>query len=79
MIVSNYLYASISPGEPIICIGFLRTLLLVISFSDALNTTKTLETSMAVRAFEASRTRSTLGTLDAFETPEAPNAFETRF
>ena len=77
--ISNYLYASISPGEPIICIGFLRTLLLAISFPDALDTTKTLETSMVVRAFETSRTHGALETLDAFETPEAPNAFETRF
>ena len=74
-----YLYACISPGEPIICIGFLRTLLLAISFSDALSTPKTLETSRAVRAFKASMTRSTLETLDAFKTPEAPIAFETRF
>ena len=77
--IPNYLYAYISPGEPIICIGFLRTLLLAISFSNALNTPKTLETSRAVRAFDTFKTHSTLETLDAFETPEAPIAFETRF
>ena len=67
------------PWEPIIGIGFLRTLLLTISFSNAFNTPKTLETSRAVRAFKTFKTHSTLETLDAFETPEAPIAFETRF
>ena len=74
-----YLYAYISLGEPIICIGFLRTLLLAIPFSNAVNTPKTLETSRAVRAFNTFKTHSTLETFDAFETPEAPIAFETRF
>ena len=75
----NYMYVYISLGKPIICIGFLRTLLLAIPFSNAVNTPKTLETSRAVRAFKTFKTHSALETLDAFETPEAPIAFETRF
>jgi len=62
-----------------ICIVFLLTLLLAISFSNALDTPKTLKTSRAVKAFKTFRTHSTLETLHAFETPEAPNAFETQF
>ena len=73
------MYVYISFGKPIICIGFLRTLLLAIWFSNALGTPKTLETSRAVGAFKTFKTHSTLETLDAFETPEAPIAFETRF
>ena len=75
----NYMSVCISLGKPIICIGFLRTLLLAIPFSNAVNTHKTLETSRAVRAFKAFKTHSTLETIGAFETPEAPIAFETRF
>ena len=75
----NYMYVYIPLGKPTICIGFLRTLLLAIPFSNAVNTPKTLETSRAVRAFKTFKTHSTLETLDAFETPEAPIAFETRF
>ena len=75
----DYMYVYISLGKQIICIGLLRILLLAISFSNALNTPKTLETSRAVRAFKTFKTHSTLETLDAFETPEAPIAFETRF
>ena len=67
----------LSHGEPIISIFFLLDLLLAISFSDALGTPKTLETSRALKALKAFRTHSTLETLNAFETPEAPNAFET--
>ena len=75
----NYMYVYISLGKQIICIGFLRTLLLTISFTNAFNTPKTLETSRAVRAFKTFKAHSTLETFDAFETPEAPIAFETRF
>ena len=78
--ISNYLYASISPWEPIISIVSLRTLRLAISFAKALSTPKALETSRAVRAFKKTiMTHITLETFNAFETPEAPSAFETRF
>ena len=39
-VIASFSYASISPGEPMISMVFLRTLLLAVSFSDALNTPK---------------------------------------
>ena len=39
-VIASYSYAFISPGEPMISMVFLRTLLLAVSFSDALNTPK---------------------------------------